>query len=189
MTDHPFILVDKATFHRFVKTVPGGQRFEYVNGRIVHTMIGGIHAHNQMSLRAAMAFSRQLDPAQWVVSVADRGVETSRTIRFPDVVVEREGADAKSLVATEPVLIVEVLSEGSSERDLDTKPKEYLSLPSLMAYIVAAQETPAAQIWLRGADGSFTAQPATIEGRDQMIHIPALSVAIPLAEVYRGIGQ
>ncbi len=33
------------------------------------------------------------------------------------------------------------------------------------------------------------AQPTTYEGRDQVIHIPSLSVAIPLAEVYRGIGS
>ena len=38
-------------------------------------------------------------------------------------------------------------------------------------------------------DGSFPAVTQTIDGRDQVIHIPALSVAIPLAEVYRGIGR
>lgn len=189
MTEHAFILVDKATFYRFVQSAPEGHRYEFVNGRIIHTMTGGTHSHNQISLRAAIAMSRQLDPSEWAVGVADRGVETARTVRYPDVVVERQGADAKSMATAGPVVIVEVLSAGSSERDLETKPAEYFALPSLLAYIVASQDEPVCQIWLRGADGQFPSQPATIEGRDQVIHIPALSVAIPLAEVYRGIGS
>jgi Uma2 family endonuclease len=120
---------------------------------------------------------------------SDRGVETSATVRVPDVVVERVGAAADSLATTEAVIVVEILSETSGERDLQIKPGEYTSLASLQAYIVASQDEPVCQIWLRGADGKVPAQPATIEGRDQVIHIPALSVAIPLAEVYRGIGS
>ena len=63
------------------------------------------------------------------------------------------------------------------------------SLLSLQAYIVASQDQPACFVWLRRADGTFAAEPAAVEGRDAVIHIPALSVAIPLAEVYRGIGE
>jgi Uma2 family endonuclease len=189
MTAHPFLIVDKATFYRFVASAPEGHRYEFVNGRILHTMTGGTHGHNQIALRAAFAMSRQLASTDWAISVADRGVETARTVRYPDVVVEMQGADTKSLATSEPVVVVEVLSEGSSERDLETKPLEYLALPSLQAYIVASQDEPVCQIWLRGADGSFPAQPDTIDGRDQVIHIPALSIAIPLAEVYRGIGS
>ena len=188
MTAHPFLIVDKATFYRFVADAPEGHRFEFVRGRIVHAMTGATYDHGQISLRAAMIVGRQLDPKQWAVSVADRGVETADTIRYPDIVVERSLGASKSLFTDAPVLIIEVLSQSSGERDLEIKPAEYTSLPSLQAYIVASQDDPVCQVWLRGADGKFPPQPVTIEGRDQVIHIPALSVAIPLAEVYRGIG-
>lgn len=189
MTAHPFLIVDKATFYRFVVDAPEGQRFEFVRGRIVHAMTGGTFDHNQISLRVAMIVSRQLDSEVWAVSVADRGVETSETIRYPDVVVERSIGASKSLSTNGPAIIVEVLSATSGERDIEAKPVEYMSLASLQAYIVASQDEPACLVWLRGADGQFPSQPQTIDGRDQVIHIPALSVAIPLAEVYRGIGQ
>lgn len=189
MTAHPFIIVDKSTFYRFVAAAPEGHRYEFVNGRIVQQMTGGTYDHGQVYLRIAMVIARQLELKDWAVSVSDRGIETVTTIRYPDVVVERSLGSSKSLATETPTLVVEVLSESSEERDLDSKPGEYMSLPSLLAYIVASQDEPVCQLWLRGADGNFPAQPVTIEGRDQVIHIPALSVAIPLAEVYRGIGS
>ena len=189
MTAHPFIIVDKATFYRFVEDAPEGPRHEVVRGRIVQDMTGASLSHAKITLRIAMILSRQLDIDKMSVSVSDRGVETPQTIRFPDVVVETSGAPPKSRSTLSPIIIVEVLSETSSERDLEAKPAEYTHLPSLMAYVVASQDEPACQVWLRGGNGTFDGQPLTIEGRDQMIHIPALSVAIPLAEVYRGIGS
>lgn len=190
MTAHPFIIVDKATFYRFIQSAPEGHRYEFINGRIVHTMTGGTLAHSRISRTFATCVERQLAEASWIVSNgSDRGVETAATVRCPDVVVEPAGAAADSLWTTKPVLIVEVLSEGSAERDLESKPAEYIALSSLLAYIVASQDEPVCQVWLRGADGAFPAQPATLEGRDQVIHIPALGVAISLAEVYRGIGS
>lgn len=189
MTEHPFVIVDKATFYRFIQSAPEGHRYEFVRGRIVQDMTGGTYDHGQVSLRIAMIIARQLELRDWAVSLSDRGVETSETIRHPDVVLERSIGTSKSLSTKIPSLVVEVLSEYSGERDLEIRPAEYLSLTSLLAYIVASQDGPVCQIWLRGADGAFPAHPATIEGRDQVIHIPALSVAIPLAEVYRGIGQ
>ncbi len=190
MTAHPFLIVDKATFYRFVVAAPEGHRYEFVRGRIVHAMTGGTLSHSTISRRIASIIERQLDQNVWFVSNgSDRGVETAETIRYPDVIVEPVGAPLKSLATLEPAIVAEVLSPSSGERDLEAKPAEYLTLAALAAYIVASQDEPVCQVWLRGTDGKFPAQPLTIEGRDQMIHIPALSVAIPLAEVYRGIGS
>ena len=190
MTAHPFIIVDKATFYRFIQNAPEGHRYEFVRGRIVEDMTGGTLAHAKIARRFASAFESRIDEQLWeITNGSDRGVDTPETIRCPDVVVEPAGAPGKSLSTVNPVVIVEVLSQSSGERDLEIKPTEYLALASLQAYIVASQDQPVCQVWLRGVDGNFPAQPVTIEGRDQVIHIPAPSVAIPLAEVYRGIGS
>lgn len=190
MTAHPFLIVDKATFYRFVVAAPEGHRYEFVRGRIVDAMTGGTLGHSAISRRFGTIIERQLDQEDWFVSNgSDRGVETAETIRYPDVIVEPAGAPLKSLATLEPAIVVEVLSPSSGERDLEAKPAEYLSLSTLTAYIVASQDEPVCQVWVRDGDGSFPAVPLTIDGRDQVIHIPALSVAIPLAEVYRGIGQ
>ena len=189
MTEHAFLIVDKATFYRFAAAAPEHVRCEYVRGRIVQQMTGGTFDHVRLAKRIADFIAGQLDSADWIVSLSDRGVETSQTIRYPDVVMERAGAAGKSLSTDAPVLVVEVLSPSSEVRDLEAKPAEYTSLATLHAYIVASQDAPACLVWLRRADGTFAAEPASIDGRDEVIHIPALSVAIPLAEVYRGIGE
>ena len=190
MTAHPFLIVDKATFYRFLASAPEGHRYEFVRGRIVQEMGGGTLKHSKLARRFSIVIERQLDEAKWEINNgSDRGVETSQTVRLPDVVVEPAGASDTSLATIEPVIIVEVLSVSSGERDLEAKPAEYTSLASLVAYIVASQDEPACQVWLRGLDGTVPEQPSTVEGRDQVIQIPTLSVAIPLAEVYRGIGE
>ena len=147
MTAHPFLIVDKATFYRFLGSAPEGRRYEFVRGRIVQDMGGGTLKHVKIGRRISIIVERQLDPDTWCInSGSDRGVETSETIRLPDVVVERVGADENSLATTEPVVIVEVLSETSGERDLEIKPAEYTGLPSLLAYIVASQDEPVCQV-------------------------------------------
>ncbi len=120
MTAHPFIIVDKATFYQFVQAAPEGYRYEFVRGRIVHAMIGGTVEHSTISRRFGTSIERQLNPDQWLVSSgSDRGVETSVTIRYPDVVLEPSPPPKKSLATLQPVMVVEVLSESSGERDLE----------------------------------------------------------------------
>jgi hypothetical protein len=49
------------------------------------------------------------------------------------------------------------------------------------------QDEPSCLIWTRDAIGGFPAEPLTVTGTDEVLEIPASSLAIPLAEIYRGI--
>ena len=60
------------------------------------------------------------------------------TVRYPDVVVGRHGVDPSALSIDNPAVLVEVLSPASVTIDLVIKTREYLSIPSLEAYIVAS---------------------------------------------------
>jgi Uma2 family endonuclease len=187
MTAHAMMYVDKATFFRFIQTADEAHRYEWVRGWIMQQQAGGTYGHVKIGTRFVTALANRLDPAVWGVSGPDRGIDTGGTVRYADVVVEREGADAKSLATTAPVVIVEVLSPSSEERDLGAKPAEYLDLPSLEAYIVASQDEPACYVWVRDGSRQFAAAPAQVRGREMTIDIPALSLSIPLADIYRGI--
>ena len=102
--------------------------------------------------------------------------------------VERiDTATDDSIQTDKPVLLVEVLSPSSEERDLSVKPTEYLSLPTLDTCIVASQDEVLCYVWQRQLDGTFAEAPQKLQGRDQVIQVPGLGLAIPLAEVYRGI--
>ncbi len=188
MTAPALIKVDKATFYRFIANAPDYERYEYVDGLIVQQQPGGTLEHASIAKRFARVIERQLDEADWIVlSGSDRGVDTKRTVRFPDVVVEPIGAPADSLSTDKPALLVEVLSPSSGDRDLTTKPHEYMRIAALHIYIVASQSAPECLVWLRGADGTFPADGVLVSGRDQVIEVPSLGLAIPLEEVYRGV--
>ena len=184
-----FAKIDKETFYRFVAG-RRGERYEYVRGRIVQQMPGGTQAHGLVARRITRLFEDQLDMDRWHV-LNERGVDTPRTIRYPEIVVEPVGEPLTSLSTLRPVLIVEVLSPSTTAEDLDVKPNEYLALPSLDAYIVASQDVAACLVWARGAKGEFPAEPVEIQGSDAVIKLRgrSLVVDLPLATVYRGIGD
>ncbi len=85
------------------------------------------------------------------------------------------------------MVLVEILSPSLEERDPSVKPAEYLEIASLDSCIVASQDGVLFCVWQRRPDGTFNEAPLRIEGRDQVIQVPGLDLAIPLAEVYRGI--
>ena len=189
MTAHALMYVDKDTFYRFIEKADDGYRYEYVRGWIMQQQQGGTFHHARLGLRFATTLQRLLDESIWAVTGSDRAIDTGLSVRYPDAVVERLGADGKSLATEGPALVLEVLSPSSEERDLSAKPSEYLALSTLLAYIVASQDEPMCYVWLRGPDGRFEEKPAEIKGRDQVIQVPALGIAISLADVYRGIGE
>ena len=128
----------------------------------------------------------QLDPQQWTV-IADFGLDAGpETLRYPDIVVDRTGGAAGDYVATAPVLLAEVLSPTTAEIDLGDKAAEYLRLPSLLAYLVFAQSGHKAYVWTRGPDG-FAPAASVIVGRDKIIRIAALNLALPMGAVYAGL--
>jgi Uma2 family endonuclease len=101
------------------------------------------------------------------------------------VVVDRPGASRKDLTAKAPALVAEVLSPLTMTIDLGDKAAEYLRLPSLLAYLVLAQDEVKAWVYV-GGSGQFPA-PQVVAGKDESIHVPTLGIELSLAEIYAGI--
>jgi Uma2 family endonuclease len=175
--------MDNAAFLAWVQGREG--RYELVRRRVV-MVTGGTRGHAAIALNLATALNQRLDRHEWSVLVADFAVDIGPgTVRYPDVVVDSAGGALTDLAATAPALIAEILSPSSTTNDLGDKASEYLRLPSLVAYLVLAQDAPKAWIWIRGTT-EFSPGPQTIEG-DAVIEIPSLPVTLPLAEIYAGI--
>lgn len=187
MTAHALMYVDKETFYRFIANADDRYRYEYVRGWIMQQQAGGTHKHARLGFRFARALDDAVDRTLWEVTGSDRGIDVGHTVRFADAVVEKRHQADDSLSTANPALILEVLSPSSEERDLGSKPLEYLHLASLQAYIVASQEEPLCYVWQRSADGTFEEKPQTIKGRDAVIAVPRLGVAISLADIYHDI--
>ena len=188
MTAHALMYVDRDTFYRFVTKADERFRYEWVRGWIMQQQAGGTRRHGRLGAAFCRVLGNLLDLDRWAISNPDRLIHMPGSTRYADALVESIGAASDDSIRTDcPVLIVEVLSPSSEERDLSVKPEEYLALASLDTYIVASQDQVLCYVWQRKPDGTFNEAPTRIEGRDQMIQVPGLGIAIPLAEVYRGI--
>ena len=188
MNAHALMYVDKPTFYSFIANADERYRYEYVRGWIMQQQAGGSRKHSEIATAFCIIIGQQLDRQHWAISNSDRLIELDSVVRYADAIVERRNsASDDSLQALSPILIVEVLSPSSEERDLAIKPAEYLAIAALDTYIVASQDEVLCYVWQRRPDGSFDQRPATFKGRDQVIQVPNLGLALPLAEVYRGI--
>jgi Uma2 family endonuclease len=158
-------------------------RYELADGRVI-MMTGGSVGHALVVHGLSAALNARLAGTRWIALTSDLGVKVNAaTVRYPDVVVHARGAKRRELAATTPALIGEVLSPSSVTSDLGDKATEYLHLATLFAYLVFSQDEPKAWIWVRDAEG-FPLGPAVVEGADKIIRIPALSIELPLSEVY-----
>lgn len=178
--------MDKAAFLKW-NADREGPRCEFKDGELImHPGVSFKHARVTSALAHVLASKLAAD--SWVVTSSDFGVEIGDDIRYPDVLVQRHGTDGDAYATATPVVLIEVLSPSSTGRDLRTKVEEYLGLASLEAYIVASQDEPIVWVWQRDASRAFPAEPVEIAGRDREIAVAALSITLPLAEIYRGIG-
>ena len=161
------------------------ERYELVDGRVV-MMVGASRAHGRIVRNLLLTIHEQIDPQRWDV-IADFGLDAGpMTLRYPDIVVDRIGADA-DYTAIEPALIAEVLSPSTETMDLRDKAAEYLNLPSLLAYLILAQDSCKAWLWVREQGGGFSAEPEIIVESDKAIQIRPLGLRLPFAAIYAGV--
>lgn len=187
MPMNAFAKVDVETFFRFAAEHPE-QRYELEKGVIVQQMTGGTRRHGLVTLQLCRLMQDQIDATKLTV-VHERGVKVGTSARYPNIVIEPSSEPGDSLATAQPVLIVEVLSPSTTATDLNAKHGEYLSIPTLDAYIVASQSEPALLIWQRLTNGTFPSNPDQIEGLMQSVEITGrqFKVMLPLADIYKGV--
>jgi Uma2 family endonuclease len=103
--------------------------------------------------------------------------------RYPDAIVVCR--PVSPTVADDPVVVFEVLSEGSSETDLIDKNREYRATPSIQCYVVLQQTHRAAIVFVRRQDGWLS---EIVWGDDARLDSPEIGIAVPLHEVYANAG-
>jgi len=162
-------------------------KHEYLGG-IVYAMAGRKNSHNRLATNiTGMLYSRlRGQPCQPFNSDTKVRLRLPAQTRFyyPDVSVICKSNPPEDTFQDEPVLIVEVISEGTRRADEGEKKDAYLTLSSLGAYALVEQETHLVVVFRRTAQG-FDRE--VYRGVDQVIPLPEIGVELPLAEMYAGV--
>jgi Uma2 family endonuclease len=170
------------TLEEFLDWVPAQEeRFEWDGVQPV-AMVGNTLGHGELAARVEEALRAKLRGGPCRVFRSDIGVQTQATsrMRFPDLVVTCSPIRPRDRWVTDPVLIVEVLSESTAAVDRGIKRAEYCALPSLSRYVMLAPDAAIAVICAR--DEGFR------ERQDHIaLDLPEFGLSLPLAELYAGL--
>ena len=162
------------------------EKHEYLNGEIF-AMGGASPNHGLIVATVVTQFIIQLKKRPCTVYPTDLRVKVSETrlYTYPDVVVvsgEPRFDDQMKDTLTNPTLIVEVLSESTSDYDRGDKFAHYRSLPSFMEYVLIAQNTPHIENFLRQPNNRWLMSDAS--RTEDTIELVSISCTLSLADVY-----
>jgi Uma2 family endonuclease len=167
------------------------ERHEYRNGRIV-AMAGGSPEHSLIIANIIRELGNGLKGKPCRVYESNLRVRIPRTplYTYPDASVicgdtEFDPQDPQRRTATNPRVIVEVLSPTTEADDRGDKFRRYLTLESMQEYVLVSQSVPWINTFNRLGDGTWRF--ATFSGLDGRLRLSSVDVEIPLSEIYSGI--
>ena len=168
---------------------PNDERWELIGGRLIRFKFGARWEHHR------------------VIANIDRGIDNHlrdrrmpcRTFRetfwlkdkrqdlvvFPDIIVHCGALMLGQTSVEDPVVLIEVISRGSGFRDRLEKRAAYEKLPPLAHIVLVATDHHDVEVLSREEDGSWTSRRS--EGPDAAFALPAISFAMPLADVFRDV--
>lgn len=164
-------------------------RYEFVGGMPVKMMTGATARHDNIVLNVLGELRQRLKGTASRPFTSGLCIETSAgQIRRPDVGVDRGVRHPNALIASEPVLVVEVFSPSTRDYDRAAKLTEYKAVASIRTILYVEPNRPEVYVFERAEGPEESWQPERrIVGLENDVAIPALGIALPLAEIYDGI--
>jgi Uma2 family endonuclease len=158
-------------------------RYELVYGRpVAMAFPDAIHGTIVASVGFAV-HTRLSNPYRIAATVGLHLPDWGDCVYLADIAVTREAPRPGAHFMPSPVAVFEVLSEDTAERDLSIKLPDYQEMPSMQDIVVVSAQQRRVEHWRRDGE-RWVAQ--TIVG-DGAVSLAALSVTIPLAEVYANV--
>ena len=164
----------------WAESAPTG-RYELVRGEVVeisperawhNRMKGALYMALHLAIRRAGLPDCTAYTDGMTVQIDDQ------TAREPDALVQCSPIPLDSLIANEPVIVVEVASPSSARSDVSTKLADYFTVPSIQHYLVVDMNS-GLLLHTRQADGEIL--PRII--RDGDVHLDPPGLVIPFAEM------
>jgi len=148
-------------------------------------MTGGTLAHDQITFDLRKSLDARLTGNPCRPFGPNVKIVADGRIRYPDALVVCRPVSLAATIAEDPVIVFEVLSEGTSQTDLIDKNREYRATPPIQRYVILQQTHKAAIVFARRVDGWLS---EIVSGDDAILDLPEIGVAVPLAEIYVNAG-
>ena len=176
-------------YFEFERTSLG--RWEYVNGEIrpmsgeIRAMGGGTANHSAIAMNVGATLRTALLPRGCRVFGSDMKIHTGDGVNtFPDISVvcgNLQFPRGRTDIIANPLLLVEVLSDSTEAYDLGDKFRHYQSIPTLMDYLLVAQDEARVLHYTRHEDHwDFR----DISGLSSSVYLPSVETTLALTDIY-----
>lgn len=162
---------------------------EYYQGEIF-AMAGGSDAHNTIALNLVEGLRASLRSKNCKLFMSDMKVwiKPAEAFAYPDLVVVCGAPnyyEGRKDIVTNPLVLIEVLSESTKNYDHGEKFQLYRSLPSLREYLLIDQYSMHVEQYYREA--KFRWILTEHFGKDESVKFSSVEVEIALGAVYHGV--
>jgi len=172
-------------------------RHEFHDGEMF-AMGGGTLWHNLIKDNFSLSIRNRIEGRGCRVVTSDQRVKVDATglYTYPDVVVFCGAAtmeDGIHHTLTNPLLIVEVLSESTEKYDRGITFGHYRRMATLREYVLVALDRLSVEVFLRQTGVTDPAgngdhwMLSTAASPGASIHLGTLGISVPLAELYDGV--
>ncbi|MCU0752372.1 MAG: Uma2 family endonuclease [Akkermansiaceae bacterium] len=163
-------------------------KHEYLGGT-VHAMAGASIRHNNISGNCFASLHAKLrgKPCHPYNSDTKIRIEFPDHTRFyyPDAMVACQSNPDTDHFQTQPVVIIEVLSDSTRRTDLGEKRDAYLTISSLKVLLFVEPDAPSVTLYRRLPEGGFTTERHV--GLEAEIPLPEIETSLSLAELYENV--
>ncbi len=144
-------------------------------------MAGGTAAHAAIQRNVIVALGVRLRGQPCQPYGSELKLMVAGHIRYPEAFVVGTPVPPRAKVVHDPVVVFEVLSEGTADDDLVVKNAEYRATPSIQCYVIL-QQTHAGAIMFARKGEDWVAE--MLAGDEAVLRMPEIGIEIPLAELY-----
>jgi Uma2 family endonuclease len=166
------------------------EKHEFWEGQ-VFAMAGGTLAHARIAANLIRHLGNQLDGTPCAVFTADARIraEGTKNAAYPDVSIicgppERQEQDPNT--ATNPKVLIEVLSNSTEAFDRGKKFAYYRKMQSLRTYVLVSQQERRVEVYERTDTGALWTFRA-FETGDALF--ASVSARIAIDDIYKGVAE
>jgi Uma2 family endonuclease len=177
------------TLDEFLRWDDGTEtRYELVAGFPL-AMAPPARAHRILAARLAAAIEARLRSRRPCAAEIEAGIaipDRDDSVYIADLAVSCRPYRPGEQLVPDPILIIEILSPGTERHDRLTKVPAYRDIETVTEILLIDAESSLAEV-LRREGAQWVTE--LVRGRDSVLRLASVDLAVPMAELYDGIGE
>jgi Uma2 family endonuclease len=147
------------------------------------SMVGVTRAHATIQGNLLVSLGNRLRGTRCRAFGSDLKIVVAGSIRYPDAFVACTPGAGNQTVVSDPVVVFEILSQGSALTDRVIKNSEYRQTESILRYVMLEQDSQAATVFAREGERWV----GSLLTGDAVLSMPEIGIEVALAELYEGL--